>query len=117
MYYINMILGKGKTVTIFSTQASYIIEILDLETGLAQTIGKVVAVEASVVVLSEDAGALLGVGNRVVFVGRITRQIHGREQNAPTPFFEDAVQLAHRLQIVLDVLHQVVADNNIERFV
>jgi hypothetical protein len=91
MYYINMILGKGKTVTIFSTQASYIIEILDLETGLAQTLRKVVSVEASVVVLSEDACSLLGVGNSVILERRGTTSLLWYKHNAPTATLKYAI--------------------------
>ena len=38
-------------------------------------------------------------------------------QYAPAPFFQDAMQFAHRLSIILDVFHQVVADDDFETFV
>ena len=55
MYYINMILGKGKTYALLGGHAGGIIQIFDLESGLAQAVGEVVTVETTVVVLAEDA--------------------------------------------------------------
>ena len=65
-----MVLGKGITCALLGGKAGGIIQIFDLESGLTQAVGKVVAVEATVVVLPEDAGALLGVGDRVILEGR-----------------------------------------------
>ena len=114
MYYINMILGKGKTYALLGGQAVGIIQIFDLESGLAQAVGKVVAVETTVVVLTEDASALRRVGDRVILEGLGPIQIDRREQEAPPAGAEDAMQFAHGLQIILDMLHQVVADHHVE---
>ena len=50
----------------------------------AQPVGIVRAVDAPVVVLAEDARALVGIGDRIVFEGAFVIAFHGREDDAPT---------------------------------
>ena len=69
------------------------------------------------VVLPEDARALIGVGDRVILEGLFVIRLHGREQDAPAAGFEDAVEFAERLAVVGDVFEQVVAEDDVDRII
>ncbi len=67
------------------------------------------------VVLSEDAGALLGIGDGVVFERAFAVRVDGRKHDAPASGPQDAVQFAQRQPVVGHVFEQVVADHGIDR--
>ena len=112
-----MVLGKGKKGAFCIAERGGILEVADPESGLTQTLREVVAIEPAVVVLAKDAGALLGVGNRIILEGCCAVEVNGRKQYSPPAFAEDAMEFPHRLSVVGHMLHEVVADNHVERFV
>ena len=63
MYYINMVVRERKKGALFGSQCGGIVEIVGCESRLTQSLYEVVAVDAAMVILPEDAGALLGVGD------------------------------------------------------
>ena len=67
------------------------------------------------VVLTEDARALDRVGDSIVLEGLFALQLHGREDNTPASAAHNAVEFAQGLMVVLDVLHNMVADDGVER--
>ena len=69
------------------------------------------------VVLPEDARALIGVGDRVILEGLFVIRLHGREQDAPAAGFEDAVEFVQRPAVVGDVFEQVVAEDDVDRII
>ena len=112
-----MIRGQGVQFPLCVGEARGVVDIRGLEARGAQPVCVVRAVDAAVVVLPEDARALIGVGDRVILEGLFVIRLHGREQDAPAAGFEDAVEFAQRLAVVGDVFEQVVAEDDVDRII
>ncbi len=52
-------------------QRAVVVDLVDLESRPCQSFAVVAAVDATVVVLTEDAGALVGVGDRIMLEGAL----------------------------------------------
>lgn len=81
---VNMVVGQGvQTVFGFGERGGEV-DVGDFESGTAQPVGVVAAVDAPVVVLAENVGSLSRIGDRVVFEGFFARKSIG-DRTTPQP--------------------------------
>ena len=71
-----MFIGQSIQLLLFCRQTLTIILIIDLESHLGQSLHRVAAIYAAVVILAKQARALRRVGYRVVLEGLFTTKIH-----------------------------------------
>ena len=64
-----MVVGQGVETALGFGERGCEVDVGDFESGTAQPVGVVAAVDAPVIVLAEDAGPFCRVGDRVVFEG------------------------------------------------
>jgi hypothetical protein len=80
---------------------------IDVQTSRVQSIHDVEAVEANVVALTEDAQSLLGRVNRRILKG--DRSSNRDNDQPPTLFSKDTMDLSHGETIVRNVLENMAA--------
>ncbi len=114
---VEVIRGQSKASALVGCESCSVVQILDLETRLTQAIGIVAAIDTTVVILPKNAGAFGLIGDRIVLECGRAIQLNGRQNDAPTSATHHAIELAHRPQIVLNVLHNMVAENHIEALI
>lgn len=114
---VNMVVGQGVQTAFGFGERGGEVDVGDFESGTAQPVGVVAAVDAPVVVLAENAGSLSRIGDRVVFEGFFARKIHRRQDDAPAAGFQDAVEFAQRLPVVFDMFQDVIADHHVRKIV
>ena len=94
VHHVDVVVRQGVEPAFLFGKRGGVVDVRGLESRFAQPVGIVRAVDAPVVVLAEDARALVGIGDRIVFEGAFVIAFHGREAAAPPAGAQDAVQLA-----------------------
>ena len=112
-----MVVGQGVETALGFGERGCEVDVGDFESGTAQPVGVVAAVDAPVIVLAEDVGPFCRVGDRVVFEGLFALRIHRRQDDAPAAGFQDTVEFAQRLPIVFDMFQDVITDHHVRKIV
>ena len=117
VYHIQPLSGGGILLALLFGKGVFIFDFLHLEATLGNTTGVVTTIDATVVVLSEDAGTLLGRGYRVILEGLLALVVLRYKHHSPAVWRKYSVQFAQRLAVILDVFEEMVTNHNIHALI